>query len=233
MSLFVKICGIARTEDAEAAVRSGADAIGVVFAQSPRRVSPERAAAVASAAREAARAARREVLVFGVFVNELPDRVRELTRAVPLDVVQLHGDESPELARALAGLRLARAVRLRGDESLRETEALAASRLFEMLLFDAYSCSARGGTGESPDWNLAARAVSIAAERGARTILAGGLRPDNVGRAVRLVRPSGVDASSGVERSPGLKDPVLVERFVAEARAADSDSAPRRPASVL
>ena len=224
----VKICGLTRPDDARAAVRAGADAVGLIFAESKRRVSPDRAKSVAQAAREEAARLGREVDVFGVFVNETPARMREIAREVPLDVVQLHGDETPEIARDLAGLRLVKVVRVRGPESLEEIESFSKSGAgphgkscaltagaFEAVLLDTYSPAARGGTGRTLDWDVARRAA-----REAPIILSGGLRPENVAEAVRKVRPVMVDASSGVESSPGEKDPELVERFVREAKSA-------------
>ncbi len=211
----VKICGLTRPEDARAAVRAGADAVGLIFAESKRRVSLEGAKAVARAAGEEAAALGREIDVFGVFVNESPARMIEIASEVPLDVVQLHGDEEPGIARELAGLRLVKVVRVRGAESLEEIRELSASGAFEAVLLDTYSEAARGGTGKTLDWETAAEAA-----RGAPIILSGGLTPENVAEAVRKVRPAMVDASSGVERAPGEKDSGLVVRFVSEAMAA-------------
>jgi len=205
----VKICGLRRPDDARAAVRAGADAVGVVFAESPRRATPEEAAAVAGAAREEAARLGREVEVWGVFVNESAERIAELARSVPLDVAQLHGDETEDVARALLPLRAVKAVRVRGPEALPEIERLAAQGAFEAVLLDAYDERARGGTGKTVDWG-----VAYDAARSARVVLAGGLTPANVAEAVRKVRPWMVDASSGVERSPGEKDPEAIEAFV-------------------
>lgn len=210
----VKICGLTRPEDARAAVRAGADAVGIIFAESKRRVSLEGAKTVARAAREEADDLGRGIDVFGVFVNESPARMIEIAREVPLDVIQLHGDEEPEIARELAGLRLVKVVRVRGAESLAEIRELSASGAFEAVLLDTYSDAARGGTGKTLDWEIAAEAA-----RGAPIILSGGLTPENVAEAVRRVRPAMVDASSGVERAPGEKDHGLVTRFVREAKA--------------
>jgi phosphoribosylanthranilate isomerase len=212
----VKICGLTRADDARAAVRSGADAVGLIFAESRRRVSPEQARAVASAAREEAAALGRAVDVFGVFVNETAARMAEIARDVPLDVVQLHGDEPAGIARELPGLRLVKVVRVRGSESLAEVRRFAGSGAFEAVLLDTFSESARGGTGKTLDWSVAA-----AAAREFPVILSGGLTPGNVREAVRRVRPTMVDASGGVEVSPGEKDGALIDSFVREAKGAE------------
>jgi len=214
----VKICGLRRAADACVAVRAGADAVGIILAPSPRRATPEEARAVARAAREEAARLGRAVEVWGVFVNESAERVAELARSVPLDVAQLHGDETEPFARALGTVRAVKAVRVRGRESLGEIERLAASGAFEAIVLDAYDERAQGGTGKTFDWDVAA----AAAER-ARVVLAGGLTPSNVVEAVRRVRPWMVDASSGVERAPGEKDPGAVENFVRLAKGALAD----------
>jgi phosphoribosylanthranilate isomerase len=219
--LRVKICGVRRPWDAREAVRAGADAVGVILAESPRRASPDEAGAVARAAREEAEALGRAVDVFGVFVDEEPARILEIARLVPLDVAQLHGDEGPGVAGPLAGLRLVKAVRVRGPESTEEIELYAGAPGFEAVLLDSFDETARGGTGRAFDWEVAA-----AASRRARVILAGGLAPSNVAEAVRRVRPFMVDASSGVERAPGVKDAALVREFVAKARAASLGGGP-------
>jgi len=211
----VKICGMRRPGDARAAVRAGTDAVGIVFAESPRRATPDEARAVADAARDEAAKLGREVEVWGVFVNESRERVAEIARAVPLDVAQLHGDETEAFARSLAPLRAVKAVRVRGPETLAEIESLTASDVYEALVLDSYDERARGGTGKTFDWDVAAEAA-----RRARVVLAGGLTPANVAEAVRRVRPWAVDTSSGVERSPGEKDLAAVEAFVRSAKGA-------------
>ena len=211
----VKICGLTRADDARAAVRSGADVVGLIFAESKRRVSPEQAKAVASAAREKAAGLGRAVDVFGVFVNETAARMAEIARDVPLDVIQLHGDEAAGIAGGLPGLRLVKVVHVRGKESLAEVRDFAASGVFEAVLLDTFSESARGGTGKTLDWSVAAEAA-----RECPVILSGGLTPRNVREAVLEVRPMMVDASSGVEGCPAEKDHALIDSFVREAKAA-------------
>ncbi len=211
----VKICGLRRPDDARFAVRAGADVVGIVFAESPRRATPEEAKAVASAARETAAELGRGVEVWGVFVNESAQAVAELARLVPLDVAQLHGDETEDFARELAPLRAVKAIRVRGPEALPEIERLADGEVFETILLDSFDERARGGTGKTFDWDVASAAASRA-----RVVLAGGLTPTNVAEAVRRVRPWMVDTSSGVERSPGEKDLEAIEAFVKSAKGA-------------
>ena len=198
------MCGITNVGDARAAVESGADALGLVFARSPRQVGVE-------AAREVAEAVPDSVLKVGVFVNEEPDEVARIAGAVGLDYAQLHGDEEPETVTDLRGrgVKVIKALRVRGEESLEELERFEA----DLFLLDAYSEKARGGTGEKFDWGLA---KSL---KGRDNILiSGGLGPENVGEAIRLFRPYGVDASSSLESSPGIKDRERVRRFIFAAR---------------
>lgn len=200
----VKICGITNLEDARHAVDSGADALGFVFYPgSPRCVDQDHA-------RQIIAGLPPFVTCVGLFVNEQPSRVVEVVRHVGLDVIQLHGDETPQQCsfppyRVIKALRLAR--RGQSDE-LPEYPVSA-------LLLDAWVAGQYGGTGQQCDWELAAR---IAAKR--TVILAGGLTPDNVGSAVRAVRPHAVDVSSGVEAEPGRKDPRKVAKFIRMAREA-------------
>ncbi|HUS68595.1 MAG TPA: phosphoribosylanthranilate isomerase [Kofleriaceae bacterium] len=204
--MIIKICGITRAEDADHAARAGADWIGLnLWPRSRRHVEPELAAEVAAAAR----AARPGVRLVGVFVDEEPERIEEMTALLQLDFVQLHGDESPEVTARFG----ARAIK-----------ALAVAQEVDVERIAAYGCSTflvdtptagRGGSGVVGDWALARRAAALRP-----VLLAGGLTPDNVAAAVAAVGPFGVDVASGVERAPGVKDAALVERFIAEARRA-------------
>jgi len=184
--VIVKVCGITRLEDAAAAAAAGASAIGFVFwPDSPRYIDPASARTIASALPP-------QVTTVGVFVNAAIDDVRRIARQVGLGAVQLHGDEDPEYAAQLP-FPILKAVTTRSDVSRWPSGTT--------LLLDAIDAERRGGTGRTVDW---AAAAAIAAVR--RTILAGGLTPDNVAEAVRQVRPFGIDVSSGVERAPGVKD---------------------------
>ena len=191
---YVKICGITRLEDALAALEAGADALGfVAYERSPRHVGPAAVAAIAGRL-----GAVRGDLV-GVFVNPSLDLVKAYLDA-GLTVAQLHGDEGPDFAAAVAALApVWRAVRLK-DAAAVETAANCPAARF---VLDAFDPSARGGTGKTCDWALARLA---AASLPAPALLAGGLNRGNLLAAIEAVRPFGVDLSSGVESSPGVKD---------------------------
>ena len=185
--MLVKICGITRPEDAEAAVATGANAIGFIFwPKSPRFIDPHRARTIAAALPPF-------VTAVGVFVNQPLAYVNGVASLVALGAVQLHGDETPEYA-ATVSRPVMKAVSVGRDEA-----RIWPSRV--RLLLDVHDPVARGGTGRTVDW---AAAADLAARR--EVLLAGGLTPDNVADAVARVRPFGIDVSSGVERAPGIKD---------------------------
>ncbi len=205
MDVKVKICGITRIEDAQAAVDAGADALGLMFFEkSPRCVSVEAAAAIA-------RSIPPHVLRVGVFVNPHSDLVHAAISACALNLLQFHGDEPSEFCQQF-GLMSMKAFRIRDEQSL---EALPAYRTDAWLL-DSYVAGKEGGTGEKFNWNLAVEAKKF----GRPIFLAGGLTPDNVAEAVRKVEPFGVDVSSGVESAPGKKDLAKIRAFVAAVRQA-------------
>jgi phosphoribosylanthranilate isomerase len=188
--VIVKICGITRAEDARLAASLGATAIGFIFwPSSPRAISPRRARAIVDALPAS-------VTPVGVFVNAGRDEIEAAADEANLQAVQLHGDETPDLARSLSR-RVIKAITLTGDIDERVNEWPGT-----MLLLDAHDAAKRGGTGLVIDWD---RAAAIA--RAHDIILAGGLGPANVADAVARVRPAGIDVSSGVESSPGIKDP--------------------------
>ncbi|MBJ6751186.1 phosphoribosylanthranilate isomerase [Geomonas anaerohicana] len=194
----VKICGITSEDDALMAVDAGADALGFVFFdKSPRFIG-------AAAAQKIIAKLPPFIQVVGLFVNADIDVVNSTADCCGLDIIQLHGEESPEYCR-LVNRRVMKAFRVRGPESL---TPLAEYHVSAYLL-DAYSPNAYGGTGEVFDWECA-----ITAKGQGRIVLAGGLTPDNIAEAVTRVRPYGVDVSSGVEASPGKKDPGKVRRFI-------------------
>jgi phosphoribosylanthranilate isomerase len=201
--MLVKVCGITRVSDARQAVEEGVDALGFVFwSKSPRFIAPERAAEIVSTLPA-------RVLAVGVFVNESVDGIADVVARSGVGTVQLHGDEPPAYAAALAW-PLWRAVTVDDAE-----EAARVWPAETMLLVDASDRERRGGTGTVVDWP---RAATIARMR--RVVLAGGLTPENVGDAIRVVQPYGVDVSSGVEEAPGVKNSDKVARFLARARSA-------------
>ncbi|KPJ63040.1 MAG: N-(5'-phosphoribosyl)anthranilate isomerase [Planctomycetes bacterium DG_23] len=202
----VKICGITRVKDALVAAKAGADAIGLVFAKSPRRIA-------ADIAREIIAQIPPFLTPVGLFVNESPERIRELASSCGFSTVQLHGDEPPEYLAELGGLRVIKAFRIESREDLRALGAYKA----QAYLLDAFSPERRGGTGKTFDWKIA-----LEAKKFGPVILAGGLTPENVARAASLVEPYGVDVSSGVESKSGVKDAALVEEFIRAAKGAAS-----------
>lgn len=201
--MFLKICGITRHEDAFQAVEQGATAVGFVFwPQSPRHITPARAAAIVARL-------PRGVMGVGVFVNESVETMRNIVEEAGLTTVQLHGSESPDVAGAL-GVPILRAVTV--DDAELVAAAWGTDTTF---LLDAIDPVRRGGTGARVNWTEAARIA-----RGLRVVLAGGLTPENVADAVGTVRPFGVDVSSGVESAPGIKDGGKMARFLENAREA-------------
>ena len=189
--MMVKICGITSIEDAEAAVEAGAASLGFVFwPRSPRFIDPHRARAIVAALPPF-------IIPVGVFVNQPAAHVRGVAALVRLGAVQLHGDEDLLYVAAM-DFPVIKAVSIgSGDDS----DRIDIWPRRTMLLLDVHDPVSRGGTGRTIDWSVAA---PIAARR--RTLLAGGLTPDNVAQAVERVQPYGIDVSSGVERSPGVKD---------------------------
>ncbi len=216
----VKICGITRTDDANLAVQAGADAVGLNFYdRSPRHVDIRQARVISSAV--AGRLA-----VVGVFVNASAEEIIRTCREVGLDWVQLHGDESAEFAATLPqDVRILRALRLARSAAAEQfqaqlTEQLSQTRPPDAILVDALVKDAYGGTGRPVSWELL-RGVSPELWPGP-IVLAGGLTPENVKTAIERsgTRVTAVDTASGVELSPGIKDPAKLASFVTTARAA-------------
>lgn len=201
MSTRVKICGLTRTEDVESAVASGADALGFVFYEpSPRAVS-------IADAQTLIRSVPAFVSVVGLFVNPTEQEVREVLSHLPLDLLQFHGDESPEFCSQFQR-RWIKAIRVQNREQV--IQAFARYHEAAGLLVDAWDPDRYGGTGKSFNWDL------IPSERPLPLILAGGLSSDNVFRAVEQVQPWAVDVSGGVERSKGIKDIQKISDFIKE-----------------
>ena len=212
----VKVCGITRLEDAELAVELGAWALGfILWEGSVRAADPAVAAGIA-------RALRRRVQLVGVFVNPALDEVARAADALGLTHLQLHGDEGPAFcteAGRRTGCKVVKAARVASGADLQALERFRT----DYHLLDASVQGARGGTGRSWDWELAAHRRSKVP-----AILSGGLTADNVAAGIAAVHPFAVDVASGVEASPGIKDPAKVEAFLAaaEARGAGGDEAP-------
>lgn len=198
----VKICGITNLEDAQMSVEAGADALGFVFFRgSPRYISPELAADIISTLPPF-------IQTVGLFVNEDHSTVNSIADQCGLDVIQLHGDESPEYCTHIRR-RIIKAFRVKDSSTLATMSPYRVSG----YLLDAWSPDAFGGTGRTFNWKIAAQAV----EAGFLVILAGGLAPENVAGCIAQVHPYGVDVSSGVEVSPGCKDWKKVRAFVTNA----------------
>ena len=205
---FAKICGVTNAADAGAAIREGADALGINFFEGSKRFVPlpEAAEWLPACAGKVARVA--------VTVNPSAEFVAELAGSGLFEAVQFHGDESPEFCAASGFPIWIKAVAAKDAATLEG--ALAYRTPF--LLVDAYSADARGGTGKLPDWGLVREFVR--ANPGRRIILAGGLTPGNVAEAVRAVGPYALDVASGVEIAPGKKDPAAIRKFIGEIKAA-------------
>jgi phosphoribosylanthranilate isomerase len=199
--MFVKICGITNEDDALLAVAMGADALGFVFAPSARQIAPQ-------LAYDITRRLPPEILTVGVFRDEHPSRVVDIVHRSGVKAAQLHGNETPaQSAEVAASVRWVIKAFPAGSPRLAEADRYGT----DLILVDAPT----PGSGKVFDWDLAAEAPDEL-----RVILAGGLTPDNVSEAIRVVEPWGVDVSTGVELAPGRKDPLKVKRFIAEARAA-------------
>jgi phosphoribosylanthranilate isomerase len=203
MSTIVKICGITSAADALAAVEAGADALGFVFYErSPRQVS-------VATAKDIVRQIPPFIVKVGVFVNADEELVYRAIADCGLNLLQFHGDESPEYC-VQFGLMSMKAFRIRDAESLSRLPAYKT----DAFLLDAYAPDKLGGTGATFNWDLALEAKKI----GKPIFLAGGLTPENVGEAVRKVQPYAVDVSSGVESAPGKKEHLKVKAFIQAAK---------------
>ena len=212
MATKVKICGITELDDARMAADLGAWAIGLIFADSPRRVD-------VAAAERIGRELHRRVEVAGVFVNAPLEQVAELADVAHLTLLQLHGDEGPAYCREAArrtGARVAKAIPARDPAAVRRLSAFRT----DYHLLDAYVAGQRGGTGKTFQWDWVRHHT-----RHVPLVLSGGLNPDNVADAIAATHPFAVDSASGTEASPGKKDPAKVQamfRAVEQANAAEA-----------
>jgi len=216
---WIKICGTTNLEDALAAAEAGAEALGFVFAPSPRRISPREAARIIAALPAS-------VEKIGVFVNQSLELVLDTVHKAGLTGVQLHGEEDGRFARRLreehGQLRVIKVLAMREvGEGKGKGLAIAAqedaAKTFSALLLDSGGNGKRGGSGAVFDWQEAAPMARLLAKRMA-LIIAGGLNPDNVAKALRTFHPWGVDVVSGVEQAPGKKDVEKLRRFIAAVR---------------
>ena len=194
----VKICGITNYKDASKSVDSGADALGFIFYKNSKRfIDPQEAYNII-------RQLPPFVTKVGVFVNSSYREIIKITGDLAINTIQLHGDESPDFC-ARFKHTVIKALRIKDTEDLGEVDSFPA----RAILFDTYSDKDYGGTGNTFDWNILKK---LKTEK--KTILSGGLNPDNVGEAIKTVRPYAVDVSSGVEKSPGIKDHKKIQRFI-------------------
>ena len=202
LQIKVKICGMTQLKDALFAVEQGVDAVGFIFyKKSPRAVTMK-------TVREIIKKLPPLVETVGVFVNESAERVNKMADYCGLDLVQLHGEESPAFCRKIRR-RVIKAFRVKDLQSIKQLAKFPVSG----FLLDTFSDNLHGGTGKTFDWNLA-----LPAKKMGPVILAGGLTPRNILQAVRQVRPYGVDVCSGVEKSPGIKDLEKVRTFLKNIR---------------
>jgi phosphoribosylanthranilate isomerase len=202
----VKICGITNKEDALCAVRCGAGALGFIFySPSPRNISPEDARKIVSALPA-------DLAKVGVFVNESPAEVKRIVEYCGLDMIQLHGDETPAYCHEFPASQIIKAVELKNDDDLNHASRYDVAA----ILVDSRSAGLYGGTGRKADWELAYRMGSKKP-----LILSGGLNEDNIEEALKVVAPSALDINSGAESEPGKKDHVKLARIFDKIRHAD------------
>jgi phosphoribosylanthranilate isomerase len=204
-AVWIKVCGTTNSGDALAAAELGADAIGFVFAPSPRQVSPE-------IARSIIKTLPRVVQTVGVFVDEDPEKVASTADFCDLDFLQFHGKETTSYCGEF-GRRVIKAVQVQNEDDLEICSEYVS--VVEAFLLDTYVAGQPGGTGVTFDWDIARTARKYG-----HIILAGGLNPDNVAAAIRAADPYGVDASSGLEQKPGVKDHDKLARFIQAVRQA-------------
>lgn len=199
----VKVCGMTSLKDALVAVEEGADAVGFIFYnKSPRSVTMK-------TVREIILELPPFVDTVGVFVNETAEQINKIADSCNLDMIQLHGDESPTFCKKIRR-RVVKAFRVKDMQSVKKLSSYHVSG----FLLDTFSKDLHGGTGKVFDWNLA-----LPAKKFGPVIMAGGLTPNNVQQAIRQVRPYGVDVCSGVESEPGIKDHKKIKAFLKNAKA--------------
>jgi phosphoribosylanthranilate isomerase len=206
--VLIKICGITNINDALIAVDYGVDALGFIFAKSPRQITPQNAKKIIEKLPPF-------VGKIGVFVNESPSYIQKIFKECGLTGIQLHGEEIPELCRELHPLTVIKAVRIKDENDIKILNAYTSVSAF---LLDSYVSNKKGGTGKKFDWKLAV----LAKNYGKPIILSGGLTPDNVTEAIKIVNPYAVDVCSGVEAKPGKKDKLKIKKFIERVRKYDA-----------
>lgn len=221
MRLWIKICANTSLADALLAAEAGADAVGFVFAPSPRRVTAAQVAAIVPQLPA-------EIEKIGVFVDATLDEMEATVRVCGLTGVQLHFDAAPEMPAKIHELlgpeiRVLRVVHF-GAEAAEQAAAIVQDPNVDAVLVDSITAAAVGGTGVAFDWEIARKTLFQNTDAHRRLIAAGGLTPDNAAEAIAALHPWGVDVVSGVESSPGRKDPDKVRAFIARARAARTSS---------
>ena len=202
----IKICGLTRTEDVQAAVKAGADAVGFVFTASPRRISIDDAIRLGSYVPDG-------VLRVGLFLDQERSEIERVLSSVQLDLLQFHGNET-ERECSVFSLPWIKAVAMENADSIKQAERDFPGAAG--LLLDSHSKGKRGGSGKQFDWSLWRPVVKP-------VWLAGGLNANNVGQAISIFRPFAVDVSSGVETEPGIKDATRMNAFVKAVRVAEND----------
>ena len=204
--IIVKICGLTREEDVKSAIAAGADAVGFVFTDSPRRISIDTAIRLISYVPKG-------VLRVGLFLDQGRSEIDQVIDSVALDVLQFHGSETEQECSAF-DLPWLKAVAMQGADSATMAERDYPGAMG--LLFDSHASGERGGSGKVFDWSLSRPLAKP-------VWLAGGLNADNLGRAIRMVRPFAVDVSSGVEVAPGIKDASKIDRFIRTVREIENE----------
>src|ERR1035437_7099519 len=207
----IKICGITNLTDAKLAQRLGADIEGFIFAESPRRITPEKAALIIKKLKPG-------VLKAGVFVDEKAQTVNNIIKKLRLNMVQLHGDESVSYLREIKGAMIVKVIRVKNTADLKR-QVKKYGKNADAFLFDTYSRAARGGTGHCFDWKML-KGIKFPKP----FFVAGGINPENVCRAIKEAKPYGVDVSSGVEKKKGKKSPAKLKKLFKEIQSMDKAS---------
>lgn len=205
----VKICGITNMADAENAISFGADALGFVFAESPRKISKEKAASIIDKVPPF-------ITCVGLFVDEAVDTVNEICKYCNINTIQFHGNENEDYIQKFVDFKIIKAIRVRTELDVLQINDINA----DAYLLDSYSKKKMGGTGESFNWQFIQNAGKLGVDSGRlqRVVLAGGLNPNNVSEAIKITSPFAVDVSSGVEKEPGVKCKDLLQKFIFNAK---------------